>query len=162
MEIKPPTGMTEEQRKQLDNLTRLQQSMVINILSGMATKDAYVLAGGRCKPENIYTCSSEILRNPQVSSLISSVQSSVADRALITAEEIVQRLRQEAGLDTPLNPDDMTPANRMAALKMMGDYTGNFDKNRSKVELGAGETQYKPVTLAEFINGSNTEGDPEP
>ena len=154
--------MTPEQQVQFDSLTRLQQKLVLNLVSGMPKREAYLAAGGRARGENIRSCVAEILAKPDVSLLLSSLNLMQAEKALITAEGIVQRLIEEAGLNTHLNPESMTPATRLAALKLLTDYTGGFDKNKTKMEVGASTASYKPISLEVFINGAGRDSESEP
>ena len=157
MEASNKPAMTPEQQAQFEKLTRLQQKLVINLAAGMSKPDAYIAAGGRARGENIRSCVAEILAKPDVSLLLTSLTNSLAEKALISAEDIVRRLIQVAGLDREHSPEDATPATQMAALKMLGDYTGGFDQNRTKMEVGASATIYRPISLEEFLNASKRE-----
>ena len=149
--------MTPEQRQLFDSLTRLQQRTVINLTNGMNRADAYIAAGGRARGNNIRSCVAEIIAKPDVSLLLNELKAAEAERALVTADDLAKRLRMFAGLNQPFDPDDLTNKDRLTAIKMLTDYTGSFDKNKTTVDVG--HTTYKPLSLAEFMSGEHNSED---
>ena len=105
------------------------------MLAGMSDIEAYIAAGGRAKTDTgRRTCVSEILTKHDISEYLSSMGKAAADAVHCTTEAIVRRLMYEAGITAQGLPEDTTPAGRIAALKLLTDYTGGFDKNKQKIE----------------------------
>ena len=132
---KDPPRMTTEQRERFDNLTRLQQRILINLLNGMDAAAAYKEAGGKSKPEHVKACACQILRNPQLSSLFNDLKAAQAERALVTTEDLVKSLRELAGLNVPVDSGDLNHQTQIQAIKLLIGYTGGFDNNIQKTEL---------------------------
>lgn len=128
-------SMSDEQASLFKQLTRLQKKTAINVLKGMDSVPAYLEAGGRAKSKvTRRICANEILSNPSVSEFIESMQSTAANAALCTAEDLVKALMCEAGINTDKIPPDTKQAGRVAAIKILSEYTGGFDKNKQQIE----------------------------
>ena len=134
-------GLTEEQQGMFDKLTTLQKGMVVQTLKGKKPSEAHKLAGGKCKDESRrHSLASEILLNPAVALLISSVRAEVAVEAKVDAafilngaKEVYDRCMQNV---TPQKYADGSPKtdaegnpiyafdakSSIAALKLMGDH----------------------------------------
>ena len=88
--------LTKEQISAFEGLTKLQQKVATNRLSGMSAFDAYVNGGGKARNSAVAaTCAHEILNNPNVSSFIKSFETRAAERitsAIMSREEMIERL----------------------------------------------------------------------
>ena len=123
--------MTEEQEALFFKLTPLQQKFSLNILKRMSQADSYIKAGGKAKDPD--QKGSRLARNGKVSSFVGMMKRKTVEKQLITAEDIAKALMKEAGMmGNP--PDDSVQSARISALKTLTDYTGDFDKNKNKVE----------------------------
>lgn len=87
--------MTEEQKALFDALTRLQQEISINSLSGMNDIDAYKNSSGKAKKEETMRASvSEILTNPKVKAFLDSMKEVAVSNAIMTRDEMLEELSQ--------------------------------------------------------------------
>lgn len=89
--------LNEEQIALFNGLTRLQQNVALNSLSGMGKAEAYVRAGGTAKNDNSIAASvSEILNNPKVKKFMDSVQHLRVSAVIMSREEMLERLSMMA------------------------------------------------------------------
>lgn len=80
-----------------DKLTTLQRKFVVNLVSGMTQRQAYLDAGGKAKTENTQdSSSSEILSNPKVRSFYDKLMEEAASAAVLTREEALLILSNNA------------------------------------------------------------------
>ena len=85
--------LTEEQKLLFDDLTRLQQEIVTNSISGMKDIDAYKASSGKAKTIKAMESSvSEILGNPKVKAFRDSMAESALTNAVMTKQEVLERL----------------------------------------------------------------------
>jgi phage terminase small subunit len=89
--------MNEEQTKYFEALTPLQKEVSLNSISGMNDIDAYKASRGRAKNENTMRATvSEILTNPNVKAFIKSMASHVVNPAVMSRQEMIERLSNYA------------------------------------------------------------------
>lgn len=85
--------MTPEQKELFDKLTRLQQGVATNFISGMSPEDSHKAAGGKCKDEsNRRKLASEILTNPDVKAFVDVMKQEAVSSAVMTRNEMLERL----------------------------------------------------------------------
>lgn len=85
--------MTDEQKEMFDQLTPLQQKVATNVISGMSNIDAYKEAGGKAETKESAEASvSQILSNLKVKVFIDSMKAAAVSSALMTREEMLERL----------------------------------------------------------------------
>ena len=88
--------LTEEQKAMAEGLTKLQYKVVVNVISGMTQRQAYIAAGGTAKSENTQDASaSELLSNPKVKAFYDSVMNTITENVIITKEEIIKGLAED-------------------------------------------------------------------
>lgn len=133
-----------------NGLTKLQQKVATNRLSGMSAFDAYVNGGGKARNSAVAaTCAHEILNNPNVSSFIKSFEVSAEERivaAVMSRDEMLERLSEMARIELSLSdiskPENIkhvseviigpegpvykmkASADRRAAMKLLADLQG--------------------------------------
>lgn len=123
-----------------------QESYVDLRISGVEPIDAY----RKCynsKKSNPKTQSNEahkLEKHPVISLLILEGREKVAERALITAEDVVRGLMAEAAD----SGEGTSQSARVSAWKALSDYTGKFDANRIKVDARVTE-----VSQEEWLAG---------
>jgi len=85
--------VTPEQKSLFDKMTQLQQRVATNVLAGMSQRQAYFAAGGSAKTDESAdaTCS-EILSNPTVVEFMDSMKLQAVSDAIMTREEMLERL----------------------------------------------------------------------
>lgn len=88
-----------------------------------------------------------LLTNVDIKAAIDKFKSKGAERALVTAEDLVRLLYSEAqGLG-----EDTTSSARTAAIKVLTDFTGGFDANTQKVKH-SGSVTYSELTDEDIDN----------
>jgi phage terminase small subunit len=89
--------MTEEQIEIASKLTQLQRKTVINIMSGMSNRQAYIKAGGKAKSEHSADqVVSKMLINAKVKKFYNSLLASATEKALLSKEEAIKILEAAA------------------------------------------------------------------
>lgn len=83
---------------------------------------------------------SENLGKPDIQKAVSEFMSKATKKALITTEDLVERLLSEA----EYFGEGASHSARIAALKTLTDFTGGFDKNRQGVDLSSKDGSMKP------------------
>lgn len=86
-------SLTPEQQALSEPLTKLQRLIVLGMVGGKTQRQAYYDAGGKAKNDNTADASvSEILGNPRVDAFYKSMIAQVANTAIMTREEALERL----------------------------------------------------------------------
>ena len=101
-------------------------------ISGLEPLEAYRAAYPKSKG-SAKTQSNEAHRldkHPVISPMIESARKEVAERALVTTEDVVKGLLLEA----QTNGEGSSQGARVSAWKELSNYTGGFDKNKQQVE----------------------------
>lgn len=85
--------MTPEQKALSEKLTNLQRLTVLGVVAGKSQRQAYYDAGGKAKTdESADATVSEILSDPKVRLFTDSLVSSIANDAIMSREEAMERL----------------------------------------------------------------------
>ena len=133
--------MTDEQQELHDSLTLLQRNFSINIINGMTKKQAYFNAGGKAKSDGAVRLSiHQIITKHNVSEYLKQMKAVAAGIQLLTSADVAEALMREAGILRDIKgnlippPEDSKQSARIAAISKLTDYTGDFDKNKNKVE----------------------------
>lgn len=85
--------MNPEQQSLSDKLTNLQRLTVLGVVAGKSQRQAYYDAGGKAKTdESADATVSEILSDPKVRLFTDSLVSSIANDAIMSREEAMERL----------------------------------------------------------------------
>lgn len=93
-------ALTGEQQKLADKLTNLQRLTVIHLVSGMDYPDAHKEAGGKAKTQGAASAVvSRMLRDVNVSAFRDSLIATAANSAIMTREEMLERLTAMARTD---------------------------------------------------------------
>ena len=110
-------------------LTDKQRSFIEHYCSnGFNATQAAISAG--YSEKTAQEQSSRLLSNVMISDAIQLFMSKATKKALITTEDIVKRLIDEA----EYVGEGASHSARIAALKTLTDFTGGFDNNKQKVE----------------------------
>lgn len=110
-------------------LTDKQRSFIEHYCSnGFNATQAAISAG--YSEKTAQEQSSRLLSNVIISDAIQLFMSKATKKALITTEDIVKRLIDEA----EYVGEGASHSARIAALKALTDFTGGFDNNKQKVE----------------------------
>lgn len=89
--------LTDEQLEYAVKLTPLQRKFVINIVSGMTQRQAYVKAGGTSKTEESQdACASKMLSNSKVRAFYEMMMEAAANDAIMTKHEAMEILTRSA------------------------------------------------------------------
>lgn len=110
-------------------LTDKQRSFIEHYCSnGFNATQAAISAG--YSEKTAQEQSSRLLSNVMISDAIQLFMGKATKKALITTEDIVKRLIDEA----EYVGEGASHSARIAALKTLTDFTGGFDNNKQKVE----------------------------
>lgn len=110
-------------------LTDKQRSFIEHYCSnGFNATQAAISAG--YSEKTAQEQSSRLLTNVMISDAIQLFMGKATKKALITTEDIVKRLIDEA----EYVGEGASHSARIAALKALTDFTGGFDNNKQKVE----------------------------
>ena len=113
-------------------LTEKQESFKNNRIKGMGVSASYKAAYD-AKGMNDRTVSIEankLEQDPRIAPAIEKARKKVADKVLISIEDVVKGLMAE----TKETSDGSTSPARINAWKALSDYTGGFDNNKTKTE----------------------------
>lgn len=89
--------MNAEQKALFDKLTKLQQRVATNVLSGMSQRQAYMLAGGSANSDDSADAtSSQLLSNPKVVAFMDAMKVQAVSDAIMTKDEAMKVLSQLA------------------------------------------------------------------
>ena len=89
--------MTPEQKALFDDLTKLQQEITINSISGMKCIDSYKASSGKAKTVKAMESSvSQILSNHKVRLFLDSIKSAAINKAIMSREEALKILSNNA------------------------------------------------------------------
>jgi hypothetical protein len=121
-------------------LTPKQQRFVAEYLEDLNATAAYRRAGYVARNDNTAAAgASTLLRNPKVAAAVAEAQQQRADRAELTQDWVVGRLRHES----QLTGEDASHSARVAALKLLGLHLGMFPK-KHVVQGPRGESPFPP------------------
>lgn len=85
--------MTPEQKFLFDQLTKLQQRVATNVLSGMSQRQAYVDGGGSAiGEESIDASASALLSNSKVATFMDAMKEEAISDAIMTRNKALERL----------------------------------------------------------------------
>ena len=113
-------------------LTDKQEAYLNHRLLGIAPHEAYLQAYDS-KKKNVKTTYKEtqkLEKHPLIAPLLQQKRQEVADKVLLTTEDVVNGLLKEAKEDG----DGSSQGARVSAWKELGNYTGGFDRNRIQVD----------------------------
>lgn len=92
--------LTDKQKELFDDLTKMQQKIVLKSLEGMNDIDAYRAGGGKAKDEITQAVSaSQIFSNLKVVSFMDSMKETLISEAIMTRTEALERLTRIARAD---------------------------------------------------------------
>ena len=75
-------------------LTTFQRKLVINVISGMSQREAYVKAGGKAKTQNAQDNSASVtMSKPEVKAFYESMLEKAQTKAVMTKEKALLRLK---------------------------------------------------------------------
>lgn len=96
--------------------------------NGFNATQAAITAGYSAK--TAYSQGQRLLKNVEIAKAIMEFKAEASQNALVSTQDIVRLLYVEAqGLG-----EDSTPSARVAALKVLTDFTGGFDSNTQKTD----------------------------
>lgn len=111
--------LTEEQEKMASELTSLQRKTVLNIVSGMSNRQAYLKAGGKATSDRSADQSvSRMLTNIKVKKFYDSLLNHMTEKAIVTKEEVLKILADD------LKDDLSDYKQRHSAAKLITDMLG--------------------------------------
>jgi hypothetical protein len=112
-------------------LTNKQEAYKNNRIAGMGVSESYRASyDASGMSDKAVSKEADILeKDPRIAPEVKLKRKEAADKALVTTEDVVRLLYQEAKGDGK----DTSPAARVSALKTLGDFTGGFDANTKKV-----------------------------
>ncbi len=110
-------------------LTGKQRSFIEHYCSNGFNATQAAISAGYSKNTASQT-GSENLGKPEIQLAVLEFMSKATKKALITTEDIVKRLIDEA----EYVGEGASHSARIAALKTLTDFTGGFDNNKQKVE----------------------------
>ena len=91
--------LSEIQLKLAESLTSLQRNFVINVVSGMTRRQAYIKAGGTAKKsESQDSAASNLFSNMKVRAFYDSLMNEAQSNAVMTKEQALIRLTQSANV----------------------------------------------------------------
>jgi phage terminase small subunit len=97
--------------------------------NGFNATQAAITAG--YSEKTAYSQGQRLLKHVEVKEAIKAFKAKACDKALVTADDLVRLLYQEAqGFG-----EDTTSSARTAAIKVLTDFTGGFDANVKKVAV---------------------------
>lgn len=113
-------------------LTAKQENYKNLRIAGVKPSEAYVQAyDSKSKNSNTINVEAQKLENhPIIAPLLISARKEVAERALVTIEDVVKGLLAEA----KCNGEGTSQGARVSAWKELGNFTGGFDKNKQQIE----------------------------
>jgi hypothetical protein len=118
-------GSGAEGAKKAGPLTERQRRFIEEYLLDLNATAAYRRAGYVARNDNTAAAgASTLLRNPKVAAAVAEAQQERADRAELTQDWVVGRLRHES----QLTGEDASHSARVAALKLLGLHLGMFPK----------------------------------
>ena len=132
-------------------LTDKQEAYKNNRIKGMGVSESY-RAAYDSKGMNDRTASIEankLEHDPRIAPEIAKAKKKVADKVLVTVEDVVKGLLAE----TKEESDGSTSGSRINAWTKLGDFTGGFDANKKKVEL-SGDKENPIAVLISEISGN--------
>ncbi len=101
MAVNKDFKMTPEQKALFDDLTKLQQEVAINSLSGMSNIDAYRNSKGKAKTISAQEASaSEILNNPKVKAFLTAMKETAIGAAVMSRERMLELLTKISDVDS--------------------------------------------------------------
>ena len=117
---------------------------------------AYKAVYKNCRSDrSASACASKLLSNPNILARVRELQLEVAQKAMISAEDVVRDLKVWDSETKSYVPSDaeyiFDSKGATAALKLLGDHLGMFQK---KVEVTASEDVLK--TAKEMLGGINS------
>ncbi|MEE9459664.1 MAG: hypothetical protein V3V84_07880 [Candidatus Bathyarchaeia archaeon] len=118
-------------------------------MKGVIPTDAYRQAyNTNASPANISKAAQKLEIHPLIAPLLVSLREEAAENALCDAEWVVKGLMKEA-----IDKDNgSTGTSRVAAYKALSGFTGGFDKNKQKVDIGE-----KIVTIIDLTGSDNAD-----
>ena len=113
-------------------LTDKQEAYKNNRISGMPVGKAYAAAYDTSGMSDNAASkeASKLEYDPRIAPEIDRAKKAVADKVLVTVEDVVKGLLKE----TNETADTSTSSSRINAWNKLSDYTGGFDANKQKVE----------------------------
>lgn len=125
--------MTEKEYK----LTQKQEKFKNLVISGYGVTEAYREAYD-CENMGSKSINKEAVllsQHPKIAPAIEEAKKQATEKAVCTAEWVAERLKEEA----QYTGEGATHSARIQALNVLKDYTGDFDKNRKKMEVELSE-----------------------
>ena len=115
-------------RKLTDKQEAYKNNRIKGIPVGKAYSAAYDTSG---MSDNAASKeASKLEHDPRIAPAIAKAKKSVADKVLVTVEDVVRGLLKE----TKEEVEGSTPGSRISAWKILSDHTGSFDANKQKLE----------------------------
>lgn len=116
-------------------LTNKQEAYKNNRIAGMGVSESYRAAYDvkTMSDKALSVAANALEQDPRISIAIDKAKKSVTDAVLVSLEDVVRGLVEEA----KDKGDGTTQSARVAAWKVLTDYTGGFDANRIKVDMNA-------------------------
>ena len=153
--MKDEFKMSEEQKRLFDDLTRLQQEICTNSLSGMKDIDAYKASSGKAKNVKTMEASvSEILSNPKVKLFLDAMKQTAVSDAVMSRTRMLELQTQIADIGN----DQMDKMNlealnelkgaldvKLKAMNQLADLAGY--KSAAKYDHTSSDGSMTPVQL---------------
>lgn len=113
-------------------LTDKQEAYKNNRIKGMGVSASYKAAySAKGMTDQVVSIEANKLEHdPRISIGIAKAKKSVADKVLVTVEDVVRGLLKE----TKEEGEGSTPGSRINAWKILSDHTGSFDANKQRLE----------------------------
>ena len=136
--------MNDEQKKLFDDLTRLQQQVALNSISGMSNIDSYKNSNGKAKTQEAQEAgASEILRNPQVKAFVDSMKGDAVSDAVMSRQRMMELQTKIADIDSKsldnMSLDELTEVRgaldvKLKAMKQLAELAGYDAPTKSEVK----------------------------
>ena len=133
--------------KKTPKLTPKQEAFALTYVEAGNASEAYRRAydvGEDTKPERIWSDACKLLANPKVAQRVAELQMQAQERAQVTIDDVVQALKNEAGIGD--KPSDTTSPARVSALdkimKHLGGYGRDNDQKGIVINLSGRESDY--------------------
>lgn len=113
-------------------LTEKQEAYKNNRIAGMGVSESYRAAYDvkTMSDKSVSVAANKLEKDDRIAIEIGKAKKSVADKVLVTVEDVVKGLLKETNEEV----EGSTSSSRITAWKTLSDYTGSFDANKQKLE----------------------------
>lgn len=151
--------MNEEQKRLFDDLTRLQQEICLNSISGMSDIDCYRNSCGKATTESSMRATvCEILANPNVVAFMDSMKACRVNDAIMSKQRMMELQTAIADM-TMMDLEDLTPQKlselkdgmkvKLQAMKQLSELAGYDAPKEVKIDKRETLTPWDDMTFGE-------------